>query len=161
MSLLAILLCTGTMTLSLWATIRVRQVYNRFSLVPASSGSTGADTAATILRQEGFPTWRSWHTIRCSVITMTRYTSGSCSLAKIFTERRWRPQGYCGTRVRSCHPTQGSLCAFAMADGLGGSDSLCQPDRTLAALAGDVHRVLEHGYGIDPNGERLGHFDAV
>jgi Zn-dependent membrane protease YugP len=41
------------MALSLWATIRVRQVYNSFSLVPASSGSTGADTAATILRQEG------------------------------------------------------------------------------------------------------------
>jgi len=53
MSLLAILLFTGTMALSLWATIRVRQVYNRFSLLPASSGSTGADTAATILRQEG------------------------------------------------------------------------------------------------------------
>jgi Zn-dependent membrane protease YugP len=53
MSLLAILLFIGTMALSLWATIRVRQVYNRFSLLRASSGSTGADTAATILRQEG------------------------------------------------------------------------------------------------------------
>jgi uncharacterized protein len=53
MSLLAILLFIGTMALSLWATIRVRQAYNRFSLLPASSGSTGADTAATILRQEG------------------------------------------------------------------------------------------------------------
>jgi len=53
MSLLGILLFIGTMTLSLWATIRVRQVYNRFSLLPASSGSTGADAAATILRQEG------------------------------------------------------------------------------------------------------------
>ena len=52
MSLLAILLFIGTMALSLWATIRVRQVYNRFSLLRASSGSTGADTAATILRQE-------------------------------------------------------------------------------------------------------------
>ena len=41
------------MALSLWTTIRVRQVYNRFSLLPASSGLTGADTAATILRQEG------------------------------------------------------------------------------------------------------------
>jgi Zn-dependent membrane protease YugP len=46
MSLLAILLFIGTMALSLWATIQVRQVYNRFSLLPASSGSTGADTAA-------------------------------------------------------------------------------------------------------------------
>jgi uncharacterized protein len=53
MSLVAILLFIGTMALSLWATIRVRQVYNRFSLLPASSGSTGADTAATILRQKG------------------------------------------------------------------------------------------------------------
>jgi Zn-dependent membrane protease YugP len=53
MSLVAILLFIGTMALSLWATIRVRQVYNRFSLLPASSGLTGADTAATILRQEG------------------------------------------------------------------------------------------------------------
>src|SRR5262245_6186554 len=53
MTLLAILLFIGTMALSLWATIRVRQVYSRFSLVPANSGSTGADTAATILRQEG------------------------------------------------------------------------------------------------------------
>ena len=53
MSLLAILLFIGTMALSLWATIRVRQVYNRFSLLRASSGSTGADTTATILQQEG------------------------------------------------------------------------------------------------------------
>ena len=53
MTLLAILLFIGTMALSLWATIRVRQVYNRFSLLPANSGSTGADAAATILRQGG------------------------------------------------------------------------------------------------------------
>ena len=53
MTLLAILLFIGTMALSLWATIRVRQVYLRFSLLRASSGATGADTAATILRQEG------------------------------------------------------------------------------------------------------------
>ena len=53
MSLLTILLFIGTMALSLWATIRVRQVYNRFSLLPASSGATWADTAATILRQKG------------------------------------------------------------------------------------------------------------
>jgi Zn-dependent membrane protease YugP len=53
MSLLAILLFAGTMALSLWATMRVRKVYSKFSLLPASSGSTGAETAATILRQEG------------------------------------------------------------------------------------------------------------
>jgi uncharacterized protein len=43
----------GTMALSLWATRRVRQVYDKFSQLPASSGSSGAETAATILRQEG------------------------------------------------------------------------------------------------------------
>jgi Zn-dependent membrane protease YugP len=53
MSLLAILLFTGTMVLSLWATMRVRQVHRKFSMVPASSGSTGAETAAKILQQEG------------------------------------------------------------------------------------------------------------
>ena len=53
MSLFAILLFVGTMVLSLWATMRVRQVYGKFSRLPASSGLTGAETAATILRQEG------------------------------------------------------------------------------------------------------------
>jgi len=53
MSLLAILLFTGTMALSLWATMRVRQVYSKFSILPASSGSTGANTAVRILSQEG------------------------------------------------------------------------------------------------------------
>jgi hypothetical protein len=53
MSVLAILLFVGTMALSLWATMRVRQVYGKFSQLPASSGASGAETAATILRQEG------------------------------------------------------------------------------------------------------------
>jgi Zn-dependent membrane protease YugP len=53
MSVFAILLFVGTMVLSLWATTRVRQVYGKFSQLPASSGLTGAETAATILRQEG------------------------------------------------------------------------------------------------------------
>jgi Zn-dependent membrane protease YugP len=53
MSLLAILLFVGTMALSLWASVRVRQVYSQFSRLPASSGSTGAETAARILREEG------------------------------------------------------------------------------------------------------------
>jgi uncharacterized protein len=52
MILLAILLFTGTMALSLWATMRVRQIHNEFSMLPASSGSTGAETAGRILRQE-------------------------------------------------------------------------------------------------------------
>jgi Zn-dependent membrane protease YugP len=52
MSLLAILLFSGIMALTLWATIRVRLVYSKFSMVPASSGSTGANAAARILRQD-------------------------------------------------------------------------------------------------------------
>ena len=53
MSLLTILLFVGTMGLSLWATMRVRQVYSRFSQLPAASGVSGAEAAASILRQEG------------------------------------------------------------------------------------------------------------
>ena len=52
MSLFAILLFAATMALSLWATMRVRQVYSKFSLLRATSGLTGADAAATILQQE-------------------------------------------------------------------------------------------------------------
>ena len=47
------LLLAGTMALSLWATMRIRQVYAWFSQLPASSALSGAETAATILRQEG------------------------------------------------------------------------------------------------------------
>lgn len=50
---LAILLFAGTMLLSLWATMRVKSVYNRFSQVPASSGATGAEVAAAILDRAG------------------------------------------------------------------------------------------------------------
>ena len=53
MSLSAVLLFAGTVALSLWATMQVRQVFCRFSQLPASSGLPGAETAATILRQEG------------------------------------------------------------------------------------------------------------
>ena len=54
MSLLAILLFTGTMALSLWATMRVRQAYHKFSLLLASSGLTDYDEAAgRILQKEG------------------------------------------------------------------------------------------------------------
>jgi hypothetical protein len=53
MSLLTILLFVGTMGLSLWATMRVRQVYSRFSQLHAASGVSGAEAAASILRQEG------------------------------------------------------------------------------------------------------------
>jgi uncharacterized protein len=51
MSLFATLF-VGTMVLSLWATLRVRQVYGKFSQLPASSGLTGAETAAIVLRPE-------------------------------------------------------------------------------------------------------------
>ncbi len=53
MSLFAILLFVGTMTSSLWSATQVRQVYDKFSQLPASPGSSGAETSATILRQEG------------------------------------------------------------------------------------------------------------
>jgi uncharacterized protein len=52
MSLVAILLFFGTMALSLWATMRVRRVFGEFSRMPGSSGVSGAETAARILRQE-------------------------------------------------------------------------------------------------------------
>src|ERR1700740_1719949 len=53
MTLLIILVFIGTMALSLWATIHVGRVQNKFSLFPATSGSSGAETAERILRQEG------------------------------------------------------------------------------------------------------------
>jgi uncharacterized protein len=53
MSALAILLFIGTMALSFWATMRVRHVYRKFSMLPASTGSTGAEAAVRILQQEG------------------------------------------------------------------------------------------------------------
>jgi len=161
MSLLAILLFIGTMALSLWATIRVRQVYNRFSLWPASSGSTGADAAATILRQEGISDVEivahdqmlgdHYDPIHKRVVP-SRENFYATSVAALDVAAH-----ECGHAIQ----TQASLCASAMADGLGGSDNLCQPDCALAALTGDVRRFSEHGYGTDPNGQRLGHFNAV
>lgn len=53
MTLLVSLVFAGTMALSLWATIHVGRVQNKFSLFPASSGSSGAETAERILRQKG------------------------------------------------------------------------------------------------------------
>jgi len=53
MSSLAIMLFIGTMVLSLWATMRVRRVYGKYSQLSASSGLTGAQAAATILQREG------------------------------------------------------------------------------------------------------------
>jgi Zn-dependent membrane protease YugP len=53
MSLLAILLFAGTMLISLWATMRVKSVYGRWSQVPSSSRATGAQVAAAILDRAG------------------------------------------------------------------------------------------------------------
>ena len=53
MSFLSILLFIGTLAISLWATARVKSVYNRFSQIPASSGATGAEVAAAILDRAG------------------------------------------------------------------------------------------------------------
>lgn len=47
------LLFFGTMGLSLWATMRVKSVYNRYSQGVVSSGITGGQVAAEILRRTG------------------------------------------------------------------------------------------------------------
>jgi Zn-dependent membrane protease YugP len=52
-SLAAIILFAATMLISLWATIRVKRVYRRWSEVKASSGLTGAEVAASILDRSG------------------------------------------------------------------------------------------------------------
>jgi hypothetical protein len=41
------------MAISLWASARVKSVYNRYSQVPAASGATGAQVAAAILQRAG------------------------------------------------------------------------------------------------------------
>lgn len=43
----------GTMGISLWASARVKSVYNKYSQVPASSGATGAEVADAILDRAG------------------------------------------------------------------------------------------------------------
>lgn len=47
------LLFFGTMGLSLWATMRVKSVYNRYSQGVVRSGITGGQVAAEILRRSG------------------------------------------------------------------------------------------------------------
>jgi len=49
----ALLLFVGTMLISLWATMRVKSVYARWSQVPARSGASGAEVAAAILDRAG------------------------------------------------------------------------------------------------------------
>jgi uncharacterized protein len=49
----AILLFVGTMGLSLWASWRVKRVYNRHCQTPIRSGMTGAQAASLILQKAG------------------------------------------------------------------------------------------------------------
>ena len=51
--LLSLLLIFGTFAISLWASARVKSVYNRYSQIPAASGATGAEVAAAILDRAG------------------------------------------------------------------------------------------------------------
>jgi Zn-dependent membrane protease YugP len=50
---LSILLFLGTFALSLWATWRVKEAYAKYSQIPASSGLSGAETAARIMAASG------------------------------------------------------------------------------------------------------------
>jgi uncharacterized protein len=50
---LGILLFVGTFALSLWATVRVKSAYAKYSQVPASSGMSGAEVAARIMAASG------------------------------------------------------------------------------------------------------------
>jgi uncharacterized protein len=53
MNFTALVLFAGTMLISLWATMRVKSVYARWSQVPARSGASGAEVAAAILDRAG------------------------------------------------------------------------------------------------------------
>src|SRR5215469_18401346 len=53
MSGLSILLFLGTFALSLWATWRVKAAYAKYSQLPASSGLSGAETAARVMEAAG------------------------------------------------------------------------------------------------------------
>jgi Zn-dependent membrane protease YugP len=47
---LSILVFAGTMALSLWATLRVKAAYAKYSRLPAASGYSGAESAEQILQ---------------------------------------------------------------------------------------------------------------
>lgn len=51
--LLPILLFAGTMLLSLWASMRVKGVYRKYSAEPSITGLTGAQAAARVLQEAG------------------------------------------------------------------------------------------------------------
>jgi uncharacterized protein len=50
---LGIFLFIGTFALSLWATMRVKSAYAKYSRIPASAGLTGAEVAASIMAASG------------------------------------------------------------------------------------------------------------
>ena len=50
---LSLLIFVGTLALSLWATLRVKAAYARYSRLPASSGYSGAEVAEQILQGAG------------------------------------------------------------------------------------------------------------
>ena len=50
---LSLLIFVGTLALSLWATLRVKAAYARYSRLPASSGYSGAEVAGQILQGAG------------------------------------------------------------------------------------------------------------
>jgi Zn-dependent membrane protease YugP len=51
--LLSLLLFAGTLALSLWATLRVKAAYAKYSRLPAASGYSGAEAADQILQAAG------------------------------------------------------------------------------------------------------------
>ena len=161
MSLLAILLFTGTMALSLWATIRVRQVYNRFSLLPASSGSTGADTAATILRQEGISDVEivahdqmlgDHYDPMHKRVVLSRENFYGTSVAALGVAAH-----ECGHAIQ--HEQAYAPLQWRMASV--GLTTFASQIVLWLPLLGMFTGFPEHGYGIGSNGERLGDFDAV
>ena len=50
---LSLLIFVGTLALSLWATLRVKAAYAKYSRLPASSGYSGAEVAGQILQGAG------------------------------------------------------------------------------------------------------------
>ncbi len=72
------------MALSMWARLRVRSAY-KYSRLSATSGVSGAETVATILRREGIYDVEILEHDQVLEITMTRSIRGSCCPMTIFT----------------------------------------------------------------------------
>src|ERR1700747_256105 len=155
MTLLAILLFASTMALSLWATLRVRQIHNEFSMLPASTGSTGAETAETILRHQGIydvevvqhdQAFGDHYDPIHKRLVLSRETFAGTSAAALGVAAH-----ECGHAIQ--HKEAYAPLQLRMASG--GFDNVCQPNRALAPAARDVHRLSEHWRGADPCSERL------